>query len=265
MRILYIAELVGKAGVFALKQGLPELRKRYAPDFIIANANGATSGTGLGRSHAIYLRKLGVHTLTLGTYAFYKKDLVENIERMPYVLRPDNLSPYAPGRGSYIYRTGDKRIAVAVLLGQSGFLRIHGDNPVILLPALAKRLRQDTPFVVIDFHAQTSADKKTLFAIADGSCSAIIGSFSRVQTADETVMPRGTAVITDAGRTGSIDSVGGNEAQACINEYLTGIPEWPHAAWDRLEVQGVMVEVDENGKAVGITRVRLPVSQEKEK
>jgi metallophosphoesterase (TIGR00282 family) len=264
MRILYIAEIVGKAGVFALKQGLSELRKRYAPDFIIANADGATGGSGLGRNHAVYLRKLGINALTLGAGSFYKKDLVENIEKMPYVLRPENLALDAPGRGSYIYRIGDRKVAVAVLLGQSGFLRTHGDNPVTLLPVLAQRLRRETPFIFIDYHAQTSAEKKTLFAVADGLCSAVIGSYSKVQTADETVLSGGTAVLTDAGRTGSIDSVGGTDVQTCINEYLSGIPEWNHEAWDRLEVQGVMVEVNERGKAVSIVRIQLPVKRGKE-
>ncbi|MDR0410567.1 MAG: YmdB family metallophosphoesterase [Treponema sp.] len=264
MRILYIAEIVGKAGIFALKQGLPELRRRYTPDFIIADADGATGGSGLGRNHAIYLRKLGIHVLTTGECSFYKKDLVENIEKMHYVLRPSNLNANVPGYGSRVYRIGDKKIAVAVLLGQSGFLRTHGDNPIMLLPILVERLRQETPFIIVDFHAQTSAEKKTLFAVADGLCSAVIGSHSRVQTADETVLPGCTAVLTDAGRTGSIDSVGGNDAQACINEYLTGIPDWTHEAWGKLEVQGAMVEIDEKGKAVNIVRVQLPVEPEKE-
>jgi metallophosphoesterase (TIGR00282 family) len=264
MRILYIAEIIGKAGVFALKQGLPELRKRYAPDFIIANADGATGGNGLGRNHAIYLRKLGVNALTLGACSFYKKDLVENIEKTPYVLRPENLGPDAPGRGFYVYRAGDRKVAVAVLLGQSGFLRTHGDNPVTLLPTLAQRARRETPFVFVDFHAQASAEKKTLFMVADGLCSAVIGSYSRVQTADEAILPGGVAVLTDAGRTGSIDSVGGNDAQTCINEYLTGISGWTREAWDRLEVQGAMIEMNENGKSTNIVRVRLPVRRIKE-
>ncbi|MDR0785269.1 MAG: YmdB family metallophosphoesterase [Treponema sp.] len=264
MRILYIAEIVGKAGIFALKQGLPELKRRYTPDFIIAGADGATGGNGLGRNHAIYLRKLGVHVLTMGECSFYKKDLVENIEKMYHVLRPSNLNADAPGYGSRVYKIGDRKIAVAVLLGQSGFLRTHGDNPVTFLPILAERLKQETPFIVVDFHAQTSAEKKTLFAVADGLCSAVVGSHSRVQTADETILPGRTAVLTDAGRTGSIDSVGGNDAQTCINEYLTGIPDWAHEAWDRLEVQGAIIETDEKGKAVDIARVRLPIKQEKE-
>ncbi|MDR2784078.1 MAG: YmdB family metallophosphoesterase, partial [Treponema sp.] len=209
MKILYIAEIVGKAGVFAVKKGLPELKERKRIDFVIANADGATGGGGLGRNHAAYLRKLGVHTLTLGECAFYKKDLVENIDKMPYVLRPGNLGSEAPGYGSYIYKLGAVKIAVASLIGQSGFSRMHGDNPVALLPSLLERLRQETPVVILDFHASATAEKRAFFAVADGLCAAVIGSHTRVQTADEAVLPKGTAVITDAGRTGSIDSVGG--------------------------------------------------------
>ncbi|MDR1220275.1 MAG: YmdB family metallophosphoesterase [Treponema sp.] len=260
MNILYIAEIVGKAGVFAVKQGLPELKKRKHIDFVIANADGATGGGGLGRNHAAYLRKLGAHILTLGECAFYKKDLVETIDKMPYVLRPDNLNSEAPGYGSFIYKLGAVKIAVALLIGQTGFSRMHGDNPVALLPSLLDRLRQETSIIIIDFHASATAEKRTLFAVADGLCTAVIGSHTRVQSADEGVSPKGTAVITDAGRTGSIDSVGGADAQTCVQEYLTGIPDWTKEAWAKLELQGVLLDVDRNGKTLSIERVRLPVA-----
>jgi calcineurin-like phosphoesterase len=115
--------------------------------------------------------------------------------------------------------------------------------------------------IIVDFHAGPTAEKRTLFAVADGLCSAVIGSHTRVQTADETVLPKGTAVITDAGRTGSIDSVGGTDAQTCVEEYLTGIPDWKKDAWERLELQGVLIDVEKNGKTSSIERVRFPVKR----
>jgi metallophosphoesterase (TIGR00282 family) len=255
MRILYVGEIVGKAGVYAVKTGLPELKKRTHADFIIACADRATGGGGLGRNHAAYLRKMGIHAITLGECAFFKKDLVENMEKMPYILRPDNFNVAAPGYGARVFKAGDVKVAVAVLIGQSGFSRMHGDNPAAALPVLLERLRQETPIVILDFHAGPTAEKRTMFAMADGLCSAVIGSHTRVQTADETVLPKGTAVITDAGRTGSIDSVGGTDAKTRIQEYRSGIPEWTKDAWDRIELQGVVVEVDKNGRAVSIERV----------
>jgi metallophosphoesterase (TIGR00282 family) len=260
MKILYVAEIVGKAGIHAFKKGLPELKRRYEPSFVIACANGATGGNGLGRNHAAYLRKLGADVITTGECCFYKKDLVENLGRLPYVLRPDNLNAAAPGYGSRIYKAGNNKIGVAVLLGQSGFSRMHGDSPAAQLPVLLERLRQETPYVIVNFHAEATAEKRTLFAIANGRCSAVIGSHSRVQTADEAILSGGTAVITDAGRTGSANSVGGSEIESRIREYLSGIPEWTREAYDAPELQGVLIDVSEDGTASSIIRVRQMVA-----
>ncbi|MDR2159149.1 MAG: YmdB family metallophosphoesterase, partial [Treponema sp.] len=257
----YVAELVGKAGVYAFKQALPELRRRYPWDFLILNADGATGGNGLGRNHAAYLRKLGANVLTTGECCFYKKDLTENIEKIPYVLRPENLNPGAPGFGSRIFKTGAAKVAVAVLLGQSGFTRLHGNNPFAMLPVLLERLRQETPCVIVDFHASATAEKQTLIAAADGHCSAVIGSHSRVQTSDQRVLPGGTAVISDAGRTGSAGSVGGSDINSRIQEYLSGIPEWTREACAQPELQGVYLDIGGGGKALSIQRVKMPVPE----
>jgi metallophosphoesterase (TIGR00282 family) len=261
MKILYIAEIVGKAGIYALKKGLADLKHRKQADFVIACADGATGGSGLGRNHAAYIRKLGVQVLTTGECCFYKKDLVENFEHLPYVLRPLNLNPQAPGFGSRVYKAGNNKIAVAVFLGQSGFTRLHGDNPFSALPVVLERLRQETPHIILDFHAEATGEKQTFFAAADGGCSAVIGSHNRVQTSDEAVLPGGTAVICDAGRTGSLDSVGGADAAERIQEYLSGIPNWTKEAWGRPELQGVCIELDRQGRALSIERIRYPVPE----
>ncbi|MDR2631148.1 MAG: YmdB family metallophosphoesterase [Spirochaetaceae bacterium] len=261
MTILYVAEIVGKVGVYAFKTGLADLKKQYSIDFVIACGDGATGGSGLGRNHAAYLHKLGADVLTTGECCFYKKDLVENIGHIPYVLRPFNLNPGAPGIGSRIFKTPRGKIAVAVLLGQSGYGKLHGDNPFYALPALLERLRQETPLVIIDFHAGATAEKRTLFAMAAGNCSAVIGSHTRVQTADEEILPGGTAVITDAGRTGSIDSVGGTDISERTAEYLSGIPDRTRDAWARPELQGVLIELNEAGKALAIERIRHPLPE----
>lgn len=256
MKVFYAAEIVGKAGIYAFKNGLPELKKQRRIDFVIACADGATGGNGLGRNHAAYLRKLGADVLTTGDCCFYKKDLVQEIQRLPYVLRPENLNSEAPGTGCRVYKAGDSKIAAAVLLGQSNFQRLHGENPFARLPALLERLRRETPCVIIDFHAEASAEKRTLFALADGRCSAVIGSHGRVQTSDEAILPGGTAVISDAGRTGSIDSVGGSDPEKRIQEYLTGIPEWTREAWEKPCLQGVLMDIGPDGKALSIERIQ---------
>jgi metallophosphoesterase (TIGR00282 family) len=265
MKILYVAEIVGKAGVYAYKNGLALLKGRVSPDFIIACADGATGGNGLGRNHAAYIHKLGAQAITTGECCFYKKDLVENLGKIPYVLRPDNLNAEAPGAGSRIFKAGNHKVAVAVLVGQSGFIRLHGDNPAACLPVLLERLRQETPFVILDIHAEATAEKQTLFAAADGRCSAVIGSHCRVQTADERVLPGGTAMITDAGRTGSADSVGGCDIPSRIQEYRTGIPDWTRDAWAKPELQGVLIDLADNGTARSIERLRIPVPEAPQK
>jgi metallophosphoesterase (TIGR00282 family) len=259
VKILYVAEIVGKAGIHAIKKGLGEVKKRYSVDFAVACADGVTGGNGLGRNHAAYLRKLGADVLTLGECCFYKKDLVENIDHLPYVLRPENLNAAAPGSGVRVFKVGNEKIAIAVLIGQSGFTRLHGENPAARLPALLERLRQETPYAIVDFHAEATAEKRALFAAADGRCSAVIGSHCRVQTADAVVLSGGTAVITDAGRTGSLNSVGGAETASRIQEYLTGIPNWTRDAWDAPELQGVIIDIRPNGKAASITPIRHAV------
>jgi len=257
MKILYVAEIVGKAGVYSFKNALSKLKKSHSWDFLAVCADGATGGNGLGRSHAVYLHKLGANVITLGECCFYKKDLTENMEKSPYVLRPENLNAEAPGSGTKIFNTEKGKIAVAVFIGQNGFGRVHANNPFTALPETLERLRKQTPYIIVDFHAQASAEKKTFSFAADGFCSAVIGSHTRVQTADETVMPGGTAFISDAGRTGSRQSVGGCEINSRINEYLTGIPNWTKEAWESPELQGVYIDIGKDGKALSIERIRL--------
>jgi len=261
MKIMYVAELVGKTGVYVLKKSINELKKRFPWDFLIVCADGATGGTGLGRSHGAYIQKLGANVITLGECCFYKKDLTENIEKTPYILRPYNLNPDAPGIGYKIFKTSTgEKIAVAALLGQNGFNRIHANSPFTALSTLMEQIKKQTPFFIIDFHAQASAEKKTFFHAADGFVTAVIGSHTRVQTSDNSIMPKGTAVISDAGRTGSQQSVGGCDINSRIKEYLTGVPDWTKEAWDDLQLQGVYLDIGSDGKAKSIERVRFSIT-----
>lgn len=256
MRILYIGEIVGKAGIWCIKNALPALKQSEKPDLIIANADGATGCYGLGRQHAGYLRKMGIDLLTGGDCIFYKKDLVEGFDSMPYVIRPANLPPESPGRGWRFVQAGKDRVAVVSMIGRVGFNRIHGENPFTMLPSLVDRLRQETPYIIVDFHAGATAEKQAFFFHADGKVSAVIGSHGRVQTADETVLPLGTGIITDAGRTGSLDSVGGTDPAGKIREYLSRIPDWSRDSWTRPVLHGVVIDLDRNGKTQSIRRVR---------
>jgi calcineurin-like phosphoesterase len=259
--VFYAAEIVGKAGIYCFKQAAAQLRAQRGIDFVMAGCDGVTGGNGLGFNHAAYLRKLGADALLTGDCCFHKKDLAGSFGKAPFVLRPANLPFGAPGYAYRCFRAANgQRIAAAVLLGQFGFTRMHAENPINSLDRLLEKLRKEEPAaIVLDFHAVTSAEKRVLFAVADGRVSAVIGSHNRVQTADAEVLPGGTAVITDAGRTGSACSVGGAGVKSRIAEYLSGVPDWTKDAWDACELQGVLLDIGGDGKAVSIERVRIPV------
>ncbi|MFW5827425.1 MAG: TIGR00282 family metallophosphoesterase [Alkalispirochaeta sp.] len=295
MRILYIAEIVGKPGLYTVKTLLPRLKKEKQIDFVIANGDGVTGGFGIGKNHSIYLRKLGVDVITGGDMTFFKKDMAEHIEKAYYMLRPANLPPEMPGRGWRHYTVnaaeaganndasgeetspaddaqdrpagGDPeapsaappevRLAVVSLLGQSGFERTHGSNPFTYLTNVLERLSKNSSAVIVDFHALTTAEKYTMFHHADGKVTAVLGSGQRVQTADPQVFPSGTAVICDAGRTGSQNSVGGMDPQPEIRKYLTRIPLRSEESWDQLELQGTILDLDlASGYVVGFEAIR---------
>ncbi len=256
IRILYIAEIVGKAGIWCVKSALPILKKSELPDVIVANADGATGSFGLGRQHAGYLRKLGIDLLVGGDSIYYKKDLVEGLDSMTNVIRPANYPPESPGRGWRFANARGSKVAVISMLGRVGFGRVHGDNPFLVLSHLAERLRAETPYILVDFHSGATAEKQAFFHYADGLVSACVGSHARVQTSDEAIFPKGLGCITDAGRTGSRDSVGGTESASKIREYLTGVPDWSRDAWEKPMLQGLVIDLDASGKTTAIKRIQ---------
>lgn len=260
IRILYISEIVGKAGIWCVKNALPVLKRAEAPDLVIANADGATGSFGLGRQHAGYLRKMGIDVITGGECIYYKKDLVEGLDSLPYVVRPANYPAESPGRGWRLAQAGKERVAVVSMLGRVGFSRVHSENPFTALSPLVERLHRETPYIIVDFHANATAEKQAFFFHADGKVSAVIGSHGRVATSDETILAGGTACITDAGRTGSLNSIGGIDPASKIREYLARIPDWSRDAWDKPVFQGLILDLDSKGKATSIRRVSMDVA-----
>ena len=256
IRVLFIGEIVGKSGVWCVKELLPKLKKEHAIDFVVADGEGATGGFGIGKNHAIYLHKLGIDVITTGECSYYKKDIVDHFNRAPYLLRPANYPPKNPGRGVMVYECNGRKLAVMSLLGVAGFRRVHLKNPYSLLPRLLEGISAETNTVILDYHAVTTAEKATMFALADGKLSAIVGTHTKAITADERVLAGGTAVITDAGRTGSLESVAGLDPTIEIRKLTTLVHEYSKEAWARLELQGVIIQIDDSGKATSITRVR---------
>jgi hypothetical protein len=262
MRILYVGEIVGKAGVFTVKKLLGKVRREFGADFVIGNADSATGGAGLGKQHAVYLRKLGVEVITLGECSYFKRDIVEHLGHASYILRPANYPHGNPGRGIRSYNTPKGPVAVISLLGQAGFARVHLANPFQAIHELSRRAREEASTIILDFHAATTAEKETMAVHAAGHLSAVIGSHGKTLTADARIVQGGTAAITDAGRTGSMMSVGGLDSATRIKEYLTGIPTWAKDGSAGLELQGVLIDVNDSGKATSIRSLRVPLEEE---
>ena len=261
MKILYVGEIVGKAGVFTVKKTLAKAKAELGADFVIGNADSATGGAGLGRQHSVYLRKLGLEAITLGDCCYYKRDIIEAYAKAPYLIRPANYPYGNPGRGYHVFNTPKGKVAVVELLGQAGFPRVHLANPFQAILDLSRKLREEAPVIVLDFHAATTAEKEAMARHADGLVSAVIGSHGKTLTADARVLPGGTASITDAGRTGSLMSVGGQDAATRINEFISGIPAWAKDGTAGLELQGCLVEVGADGRATSMRSLRIPCEE----
>jgi metallophosphoesterase (TIGR00282 family) len=261
VRVLYIGEIVGSAGVYCVKSQLAALKQERALDFVVACGDGATGGFGIGKSHSVYLHKLGVEVLTSGECIYYKKDMVPHIAQAPYILRAANYPNGNPGRGWTVLPVGQGKIAVLNLLGQSGYSRVHLDNPFILAARLVPRLAEETRTILVDFHATTTAEKYTMFYHLDGQVSAVLGSHTKVLTADARVSAAGTAAISGTGRTGSALSVGGLDPAVEIRKLTTQIHELSRISWAALELQGVIVEIDAEGKALAIETLRVPCGE----
>lgn len=262
---MFLGEIVDKNGVYTVKSTLPELRSRYAPDFVIANADSATGGAGLGVQHAVYLKKLGVDCITMGESAYYKVDMTGFYPKCPWALRPANLPYEDPGRGWKVFQTPAGKIAVIDLLGQASFGRVHADNPLKVLDYIIDRIQKEPagerPVIFVDFHASATAEKLTLAEYADGRISAIVGSHSKALTADARISEKGTAAITDCGRTGSIVSVGGMDPDARVREFMTSVRSFESGGTLGLEAQGCFVQIGDSGRAEHIESFRLPCKE----
>lgn len=253
MKIIYLAEIVGKCGITSVKQCLPQLRLQYKPDYIIANANSATGTGGVGRQHAGYLHKLGVQCITLGDNAFLHAEIFDEASPLTYCLRPMNISKKAIGNCFKLF--GQKNLVIVSLLGQFGRHRVTADNPLDAMDKAVTRFKDAT--IIIDYASFSTAEKQTLGRYGDGKVAAVIGSGTKVATTDHCILPGGTAYITDAGRTGSYLSSGGYAFENKIREFKTGLTEFSACAWEESQVQGIFMEIDENKKAKNMERITV--------
>ena len=254
MTILFIGDIVGRRGRQCVGRLLPGLRNELGLDLVLGNAENAAGGLGATGPVMDDLIRSGVQGMTLGNHTWRKKELAGVLNRYANVARPLNYPPGVPGQGSFLLDVGGVPVAVASVIG-----RVFMDAfacPFTAAREALDRLREHTPVIIVDFHAEATSEKVALGWHLDGHCSAVLGTHTHVQTADERILPGGTAYITDAGMTGPVDSVIGIERDRAIGKFLTGMPSEFKVAKGPARLCGVVVDVDEaTGRARGIERI----------
>lgn len=259
-RVLFLGDIVGRAGRHAVQHCLPFLKKEFAPDIVIANGENAAGGIGITADIATQLLEGGIDVLTTGNHAWKEKAVYPYLDAEPRILRPANYPPGAPGRGWAVYPAGEHRLAVVNLSGRV-FMDLV-DCPFRAIDAILDEVLCTTPMVLVDFHAEATSEAQAFGWYVDGRCGAVIGTHTHVQTADARILPQGTAYITDAGMCGALDSVIGMQVEQVVRRFRSQLPVKFEAARGRPAVQGVYVEMDvDTGRARQIQRFRaLPGS-----
>ena len=256
--LLFIADVIGKPGLDVLSTLLPTLQKRYDVDFTIVNGENGAQGKGLTEQIARKYYALGVDVITGGNHSFTSAEFRRYLDQSDRVLRPANYPDEAPGKGAVILKT-KAGVAVGVINLQGRAFMYSIDCPFKKGRELAEQMRRRTPIIFVDVHAEATAEKAALAWYLDGKVSAVVGTHTHVQTADERILPRGTAFITDAGMTGPTDSVIGLDVEVAVKRFISGIPEHYQTASANNRLNGVVVQVDvATGRASSITRINLP-------
>lgn len=253
MNILCIGDVVGENGLRCAERLLGGLKRFYAADFVIANGEN-TQGTGISRRDAERLYTAGVDVITLGNHAFSRREIVPTLDDDPFLLRPANFSGRAPGRGWGVFDAPKaRRVAVVNLMGRL-YMDSNLDNPFFLADRILERV--DTPFVVVDFHAEATSEKAAFARYVDGRASAVFGTHTHVPTADARVLPSGTGFITDVGMTGAYESVLGLKPEASIAKFVGELYSGERQSSAEPVLQGVRFELDDRtGKCTAVERV----------
>lgn len=259
VKLLFIGDIVGNPGRKAVQRLLPDLRERHGVDVVVANGENAAGGNGITPETAAEIFSGGADVITTGDHLWDQKEVSELLDAEPRFLRPLNYPPGTPGQGSLVLeREGLPSLGVLNLQGQV-FMREMG-NPFLAAQAEVKKIQSRAPVILVDFHAEATSEKIAMARMLDGQVSAVIGTHTHVQTADEQIFPGGTAFLCDAGFTGPHDSVLGREVEPVVERFLTYRPQRFHVAKGRVLLQGAMVEVDgATGRAVSIERVSEPL------
>ena len=256
MKILAIGDLVGSAGVKKMKAELNKIREQEKIDFVIVNGENAGEGMGITKKNFDDILEENVDVVTLGNHTWGKKDIFKFINH-PQLLRPANYAKGVKGKGYNIYNCMNKKIAVINLIGRVD-VNVLSENPFLIAKDLVEKLKEKSDMIIIDFHAEATAEKIALSYYLDGKVTAIFGTHTHVQTADETILEHGTAYITDIGMTGPKNSVIGMDVSASIKRFETTLPERYKIAEGETMLNGVIFNVDNNTNRVKeIKRIRI--------
>jgi metallophosphoesterase (TIGR00282 family) len=255
VKVLFVGDVVGQPGRRAVQHLVPRLRQQWSVDVVVVNGENAAGGSGINSKTAADLFNGGADVITTGDHVWDQKEVVTLLQNDPRVLRPVNYPPSTVGRGSYVLeKPGQPAVGVVCVQGRTFMAAI--ENPFLCLPIEIARLREVTPIIIVDIHAEATSEKIALGRLLDGQVSAVLGTHTHVQTADERIFPGGTAYLTDAGFTGPYDSVLGREIAPVIRRFTTNLPQRFEIAGGRVFLQGALVDIDNaTGRATGIQRV----------
>jgi len=255
LRILFLGDIVGEPGRNAVIARLPELKEKHALDFVIVNGENAAGGRGITGKITIDLLRAGVSVVTSGDHIWDQKEIVAFLNLEPRLLRPVNYPDGAPGTGSIVLETAKGKIGVINIQART-FMQPILENPFHAVEAAVAKMRDETANIVVDAHGETTSEKIALGRFLDGKVSAVIGTHTHVQTADEQIFPGGTAFLCDAGMCGPVNSILGRTIEPIMNRFISNLPgSFPVAAGE-VRLRGALIEIDETtGRALRITRV----------
>jgi metallophosphoesterase (TIGR00282 family) len=256
MNILFIGDIVGSPGRQAIKELLPVLKKEYSLNLTIANAENAAGGSGITPAVAQELFDAGVDALTSGDHIWKNKGIFEIIDKEERILRPVNFPLGVPGRGWAVFKTRDN-IKIGVINVQGRVFMEAIECPFRTSRQAQEALSKETNIIIVDIHAEATSEKVALGWYLDGKASAVLGTHTHIQTADERILPGGCAYITDVGMTGPFDSVIGRRIEDVLERFVTSVPTRFEVAKENIQLQGVVLDIDENtGGARSIVRIQ---------
>lgn len=255
MNVLVLGDIYGRPGRKIVSQFLPDLVKQYKPVLVVANGENAAGGFGLTRNVAEELFALGIDVLTSGNHIWDQKEMYHYISEEPRILRPANYPPQVPGASVYLHRCSDAVIAVVNLIGR--VFMGDFDCPFRTADQILADLPAEVTHVIVDFHGEATSEKIALALYLDGRISALVGTHTHVPTADEQILPKGTAFITDLGMCGPMHSVLGVDPEIVIDKFLTQLPTRFSVAKGPAYLSGVVISLSEDGRAAGILRLNL--------